>query len=258
VHARDNHKDYVNGEVQIIGEHTRTSGDISSDKPLRTAVMPGSYTLIFSCGDKFKTLALHGINFSANSAATGELEYIESALQITVAEGVHDAPIPNTFVWIDNKIAGNTNAQGNWDGKVKYGKHIIKIVAKGYLEQSIEREFIAEKLVKLPFALKPEEPEPTMMDGSAQLPDSPDSARKAQSSALGVAIDATEKAVTPPGIHKPILLIEDKEDDPTAEPAKSDKAASADTYVTVCPYCGTKYYDKRKRTFCINCGKPLK
>jgi len=101
-----------------------------------------------------------------------------------------------------------------------------------------------------------------MMDGSNQLPDSPDSVRRgidrSTSTALGAAIDATAKTLSSQSGHKAILMIEDKEEDPTVEPTKGDNNASNDTYVTVCPYCGTKYYDKRKRTFCINCGKPLK
>ena len=241
-------KQSINGTVIIKSPETSISESISTDKPLRVALTPAHYSLEFHAGEKFVPVTISNFNVAEQDSIAAELEYIDTEFKVVVKSSETLKSINNAFVWINNKLVGNTNYSGIWQGKVKYGKSTLKIVSKDYIEQNEEIEFKAEKQLTLEIKLAKEEKEE-----SVELSTSTNE-NEAQS------IDEN----TPRGtIHK-VQNIETKsawQPTPVQQDIKELKPLTTQTIqsndVVICPWCGAKYYDKRKRTFCTNCGKPL-
>ncbi len=238
VRSRENHEEAFLTSLRISGQGLSITREISPSRPVRLALPVGAYRVTFTGGNGFKPMTYSNVDIADKSLFFGDLEYEEPRLKVAVREEKSEQPIPEAFIWYQNKVIGRSNQDGEWEGEVKRGPGTVRIVAKGYLEKTFERKLPPGKHDEITAVLSP---------------DVPVSTQTAVNAGAGASNDSPgpsfwEMKKPSPDAVKPIIK----------EP--SVPATQQQGQTIVCPFCKKEYIlppGKRLR-FCTNCGKSFR
>jgi len=249
VRSKEHHNEAFMTNLKIVGNGLKLSYSISTNKPLRLALPLGLYNFTFAGDNEYRTLILKNFNISDKSMILGELENENTLLKVTVKDDPNQKPINEAFVWIANKVAGKTNAEGVWQNEVLHGTTTVKIIAKGYIEKTLSKDLSSSK-EEINVLLAPEKRVVVSTSGPVALPPLPEKFPRY------APIHKVESNLPSGG-----FIPEGKS--PASQPAviaSSAAQAQQGTGKIVCPNCG-KVFDVvpgKKLRFCTNCGHPFK
>ena len=247
IRSKEHHNEAFMTNVRVSGSGVKLVSSISTGKPFRVALPVGVYNIVFDGDKEYRTLIMKNVDISDKSMIQGEMEYENTQLKITVKDDVNKKPINEAFVWISNKVAGKTDGDGVWQDAVIHGTTTIKIVAKGFVEKSMEKELNTSS-ENIEFLLKSDR---VILSTAAPriLPPLPDrtkdfslpAAHKVESN-----MPQTQNGFSSPEGSAPAVQQQ-------AAPQQGGKK------IIVCPNCGKVYevVPGKKLRFCINCGHPL-
>jgi hypothetical protein len=240
---KDNHEKPFTARLHLVGSSMKeVIKEISSGRPVRIALPVDTYKVSIDAGEEMKPFS-RKVNIAQESSITGELEYENARLKVVVREDLSNAPVPDAYVWIENQLAGKTDRQGVWENIVHFGTSSIRIVAKGYVEQSFEKKFSPGKNELVEINMAPEQ-------------------AVVASTAVALSPYAPKTVPAPRVKPEPILVPspEDRKRNTDIIPVPRTKPDLTDTRgVIVCPYCKKEYIVGPKRLrFCTNCGRPFK
>ncbi|MBN1823670.1 MAG: protein kinase [Endomicrobiales bacterium] len=259
--------------LKIKGAGMSVSKEISTNKPIRMALPVTTYEVIFEGDKEYKTLALK-VNIAGRSLILGELEYENSILTVNVKDESTKKAIEDAYVWLGSKIAGKTNSQGAFETEVLHGTTSVRIVAKGYIDKTVEKAIKVRK-EQVDIELAPERVE--IPGISTAPPVAPTGYGLPGQKTIFSPVPASEKpsyeAQTPgrrprtPGGSQP-----DSYQQPQAQPQyqqpqyqppapvpRQPATSPGGQQVIVCPNCGKEYVitGPKKPRFCTNCGRPF-
>jgi hypothetical protein len=233
VRSKENPSESFIAKVTIQGREFSTTKSVGTGKPIIVPLPSGKYSFTFT-SDEFKPYTLRDVDIANISNVTGNMEYAQVPFNFMVVKMDDDKEIPleNAYIWLDNKLAGKTDAKGTWMKKVNPGKVTGKIIVKDYDEQSFEQTAVPGKGGTAKIVMIPAEPlTPELLPPLPPTSPYPD-----------------EPTTRPP--------FPDSPRPPSPDPDRPKK----DVQVIVCPHCG--YINTvpagRKLRFCVNCAKPLK
>lgn len=228
--VKDDPSRILDATLKIVSGNTIISKNISSDKPLQLALRKGKYKVIFSAGNEFKDLVFKEINTDEVDTVGGMLEYNDAKLKVIVREAATEKPIGDAFIWMHGQIAGRTDSTGFWENNIKFGTAVVRIVAKGFIEKSID------------INLQPDKREGHSLNVSLQ-PEAP----------IELSIPVSTPTV------KAGAGSAQKEKLPVQNSVRTEDTSERSKALVVCPNCKKEYpAGSRKLRFCINCGKLLK
>ena len=79
---------------------------------------------------------------------------------VVKAEGAN-TPISGAYIWVNNVLKGRTDSLGVWGNRIPHGStSTIKIVAKGYSDELVEKEFLCGQDVVLDITVRSEQLQP--------------------------------------------------------------------------------------------------
>lgn len=256
VKSRDNPSESFISKLTIQGRDFNTTRNVGTGKPVVVPLPSGKYDFIFTA-DEFNQFVMKDVDVANISSVTGSMVYANVAFNVNIvtADGDKEIPLENAYIWLDNKLAGKTNAKGFWSKKVYPGKVKGKVIVKNYDEQSFEKYAHPGKGGSVKVIMVPSVP--------AEGEDAPgENIYDTAASAPGPVLPQIP-AASPEKKHK------EKEKTPSPQPASAPSAhkpskdkdkKDKDVQVIVCPHCG--YINTvpagRKLRFCVNCAKPLK
>lgn len=229
VRSKANASESFIANLTISGRDINTTRSIGTGKPI-TIPLPtnGTYNFTFTASD-FKAYTVKGVDISGINSVAASLEYAPVPLEVHTVYMQNDVEKPlETYIRINDKIIGKTNAQGYWTKK--YDPGIIKgvIISSGFIDHSFEVNLLPSKGAKHKTIMIPEIPiEPLL-----------------------------EPIPVPTTTKRPPKTETKQPKQPTQEPAKPKD----EVQVVICSNCGyiNSVPPGVKRRFCVNCAKPLK
>jgi hypothetical protein len=253
----------VKTSVKITGNAMNISKEVSNSRPLRLALPLGAYQVHFESNGEYKSLTLKNVNIEEQTTVTGELEPANAPVKLVIKNEVTGDPIANAYIWLQNRIAGTSDASGEWKSDLKVGKSVFRIVAKGYLEKTMERTFEAGQKETIDVALAPEIVEVSTAAVSAIPPVTPRQGIFAPSAANPSKPNAFSSFLTAPAApasstqpKKAAVANDTKE---AVSNVTGAKAENSNKQIIICPNCKKEYIvGPKKLRFCTNCGKPFR
>lgn len=256
VRSKDHPEEAFMTKVRVSGGGVNVVKDISTAKPIRLALPLATYKITFDGDNEYKTLLFKAVNIAEKSLIVGEMEYENARLKVVVKDDATDRPIADAYVWLASQLAGKTDAKGEWEREIKQGTTTVRIIAKGFVEKTVEYEVKNASKDELVMKLAPDQPVvPAVSTSTVRSPLIPTGNAPAAS-------PAPAKQYLP--LTTPAPGAEPKKTAPPTAPATMlppapQQPASENNEVIVCPNCGKKYpVGARKPRFCTNCGKPFK
>lgn len=227
VNAKSQPDKIFSTNVKITGRGLNVAKEISNAKPLRIALHPDNYTLIFSGNKEFKSLTLKDVNIDEQTNIDAELEPASLKVNVMVKEFGTEKTINGAYVWMQDKIVGKTNVRGVWESEVDPGTATVRIVAKGYVEKSVPVEFQMGESNDITIELDPE--------------------------ILAAAISTN----TLTGIRGRNTT--KKTEFNIVRPVNAEDNDKPQKNILICPNCKKQYIvGSKKPRFCTNCGKPFR
>ncbi|MFH1540485.1 MAG: serine/threonine-protein kinase [Elusimicrobiota bacterium] len=155
VYDKEQPEKTLSADVRIEGSNINISKKTSAKAPLKVALpINKKYKVIFDARDEYKLLKLENINIQQTDTVVGKLELQEPSFEIVVKEEGTKTPISGAFVWIDNVLKGRTDDSGLWKDNVVESTSTVKIIANGYVEKSIKKEFLRGQKIVLNITLQ--------------------------------------------------------------------------------------------------------
>lgn len=254
VRSKDHPEEAFMTKVHVSGNGINISKDISTAKPIRLALPLATYKITFDGDNEYKTLLFKAVNIAEKSLIVGEMEYENARLKLVVKDDASDRPVADAYVWLASQLAGKTDAQGVWERDIKQGTTTVRIIAKGYVEKSMDYEVKNANRDEVVMRL---------------VSDQPAIPAASTSTVTAPIVPGTGPAPAPPRQYQPLTTpaapaVEQKRAVPAPAssnilpPAPQQPAGESNDVVT-CANCGKKYpVGTRRPRFCTNCGKPFK
>ncbi|MEI8218622.1 MAG: PEGA domain-containing protein, partial [Elusimicrobiota bacterium] len=232
VSARENPHQSFDAKVRIAGKGISLEKELTTGKPLRVALPLETYKVTFFGDYQFKPLTLNSVNIEDRSSVSGQLEYSNPLLRLVAKNDNSGDPVADAYVWMNGDMIGKTSRQGLFEGNVVYGTATVRVVAKGYSENTQEKYLAPGKSYSMTYRLAPEQ---TVAVSS------------------GTAARPTEE-VLPEGPPKKKNIFPE-----TRKPAVIIPTVVETTGTITCANCGKVYpAGQKKLRFCTNCGKPFR
>ncbi|MCX5781767.1 MAG: protein kinase [Elusimicrobia bacterium] len=242
--------------VIIKGSKVDIKGEVSTTKPFRIALYPGTYKFLFEGNAEYDSFETKEIDINDESTIVAEMQYKKVMVRIVVKDSDARDPIPDASIWTKDKLLGQTDKDGVWEGLVEYGMSTLGIVATNYLGTTIVEEIKPNEKKVIEVYLVPDTkipvsaiPEPNKI---AELKNSLEEVSATVGNAVGATVGITTGKNVPEAISKNVV---------TGVSKSTETAKSGQKEITIyCSNCGTSYNitPGKKLRFCTNCGKPLR
>jgi serine/threonine protein kinase len=247
VGAKEKTDKMVKATVRITGNDVAVSRDVTSTRPVRVAIPVGTYRIAFESDGEFKPLVLKNVNVAEQSSVVGEMEFANALVKIAIKDETTGNPVEGAYIWLLNRVIGTTDAAGTWQGELKVGKSQLRIVAKGYLEKSMERTFEAGQKDTVAITLASDKPV-AVSTGAVTVPSISNPYMREREAAV---VPAAERRPSPRRSYDSLI----RESVSAPQPAET----ATDKKIIVCPNCKKEYIvGPKKLRFCTNCGKPFR
>jgi hypothetical protein len=256
--------EFFAAKLNIEGDGFVDTKDINTSKPITIPLPVGKYNFTFKA-DNFENYVRKDVDIEKTNTVNAEMIYSKVPINIAVSyvnKAGKTLHVPNAFIWVDNKIAGKTNAKGLWQSKVD--RSIIlngKIVAQGFIDQQFKISAVSGSSNINKITLISSASDDSLSTNTTAI-ENIDYEQTGDSSVEQSVTKNTKKnkgKETQSRSTKTSLNVSDQ----SKKSAKSTKANSKEedeVQVIVCPYCG--YVNTvpagKKLRFCINCARPLK